>query len=72
VERVDFLIRLTPLPGLVDFVDHHNDHRVMRPLVFALEEILDRFPEWEVDIESARLSSTSTVRDRDTMPAFTW
>ncbi|RAV18444.1 cytochrome P450 [Mycolicibacterium sp. GF69] len=35
----------------------------------ALEEVLKRFPEWEIDIESARRSRTSTVRGWDTMPA---
>jgi len=37
----------------------------------ALEEILKRFPEWEVDLSKARLSPTSTVRGWETMPAFT-
>jgi cytochrome P450 len=36
----------------------------------ALEEILKRFPEWEVDLPNASLSPTSTVRGWDTMPAF--
>lgn len=35
----------------------------------ALEEILKRFPEWDVDLDSARLSPTSTVRGWDSMPA---
>jgi cytochrome P450 len=35
----------------------------------ALEEILQRFPEWEVDLDNASLSSTSTVRGWDAMPA---
>jgi cytochrome P450 len=35
----------------------------------ALEEILKRFPEWEVDLSRAALSPTSTVRGWDTMPA---
>jgi cytochrome P450 len=34
----------------------------------ALEEILKRFPEWEVDADNARLSPTSTVRGWDTLP----
>ena len=34
----------------------------------ALEEILKRFPEWEVDRENARLASTSTVRGWETLP----
>jgi cytochrome P450 len=37
----------------------------------ALEEILSRFPEWEVDLANARLSPTSTVRGWDTLPAST-
>ena len=35
----------------------------------ALEEILKRFPEWEVDMDNAALSPTSTVRGWDSMPA---
>jgi cytochrome P450 len=35
----------------------------------ALEEILKRFPEWQVDLGRAALSPTSTVRGWDTMPA---
>jgi cytochrome P450 len=34
----------------------------------ALEEILKRFPEWEVDLENAIMSSTSTVRGWDSLP----
>lgn len=37
----------------------------------ALDEILNRFPEWDVDLSSAHLSSTSTVRGWETLPAFT-
>ncbi|UGT61334.1 cytochrome P450 [Nocardia asteroides] len=37
----------------------------------ALEEILKRFPEWEVDSSAARLSPTSTVRGWETLPTFT-
>lgn len=36
----------------------------------ALEEILKRFPEWDVDMANAALSPTSTVRGWDSMPAF--
>jgi cytochrome P450 len=36
----------------------------------ALEEIMTRFPEWEVDLSSAALSPTSTVRGWETMPAI--
>lgn len=35
----------------------------------ALEEILKRFPDWEVDLTAAKLSPTSTVRGWETMPA---
>ncbi|UXA06187.1 cytochrome P450 [Mycobacterium sp. SMC-2] len=36
----------------------------------ALEEVLKRFPEWDVDLTDARLSPTSTVRGWDNMPAI--
>ncbi|MGE2716691.1 cytochrome P450 [Mycolicibacterium litorale] len=36
----------------------------------ALEEILKRFPEWDVDMAGAALSPTSTVRGWDSMPAI--
>ena len=35
----------------------------------ALEEILKRFPEWDVDMTNASLSPTSTVRGWESMPA---
>jgi cytochrome P450 len=35
----------------------------------ALEELLKRFPEWEVDTERATLASTSTVRGWESLPA---
>lgn len=35
----------------------------------ALEEILKRFPDWEVDLTKAALSPTSTVRGWESMPA---
>jgi cytochrome P450 len=34
----------------------------------ALEEVLKRFPEWEVDLPNAKLSPTSTVRGWETLP----
>jgi hypothetical protein len=37
----------------------------------ALDEVLTRFPDWEVDLENAQLSSTSTVRGFETLPAYT-
>ena len=35
----------------------------------ALDEILDRFPHWDVDLTNAQLSPTSTVRGWESMPA---
>jgi cytochrome P450 len=35
----------------------------------ALEEILKRFPDWDVDMANATLSPTSTVRGWESMPA---
>ncbi len=37
----------------------------------ALEEVLKRFPEWEVDWAHAKLTPTSTVRGWETLPVFT-
>ncbi len=34
----------------------------------ALDEVLNRFPEWEVDVERLTLSPTSTVRGWETVP----
>jgi cytochrome P450 len=34
----------------------------------ALDELLDRFPEWDVDLANAVLSPTSTVRGWETLP----
>jgi cytochrome P450 len=36
----------------------------------ALDEVLNRFPDWELDLDNARLAPTSTVRGWDSMPAF--
>jgi cytochrome P450 len=36
----------------------------------ALDEILKRFPDWEIDLDNARLSSTSSVRGWETLPAY--
>jgi len=35
----------------------------------ALDEVLDRFPDWEIDTEHALRAPTTTVRGWDTMPA---
>ena len=37
----------------------------------ALDEVLERFPEWEVDWDRAKLAPTSTVRGWETLPVFT-
>jgi cytochrome P450 len=37
----------------------------------ALDEVLTRFPEWEVDHARARLAPTSTVRGWETLPVIT-
>jgi cytochrome P450 len=34
----------------------------------ALDEVLNRFPDWEVDYDNIRLAPTSTVRGWETMP----
>ena len=36
----------------------------------ALDEVLKRFPEWEIDHDNARMSSASVVRGWETLPAF--
>jgi cytochrome P450 len=37
----------------------------------ALDEVLNRFPEWEVDYDSAKRAQTSTVRGWETLPVRT-
>jgi len=37
----------------------------------ALDEVLDRFPVWEVDRDRARIAPTSTVRGWETLPVLT-
>jgi len=36
----------------------------------ALDEMLNRFPEWEVDLDRARIAPTSTVRGFETLPVL--
>jgi len=36
----------------------------------AIDEILNRFPEWDIDMTRARMVTTSTVRGWDTLPAI--
>ena len=35
----------------------------------ALDEVLNRWPEWDIDLAAARRAPTSTVRGWDSMPA---
>jgi cytochrome P450 len=37
----------------------------------ALDEVLKRFPDWDVDLDSANLASTSTVRGWESLPVVT-
>ncbi len=37
----------------------------------ALDEVLKRFHEWDVDYDGAKLAPTSTVRGWETLPVFT-
>ena len=36
----------------------------------ALDEVLQRFPDWEIDVTAARRAPTTTVRGWDSMPAI--
>jgi cytochrome P450 len=36
----------------------------------ALDEVLNRFPDWEVDYDNITLAPTSTVRGWETMPVY--
>jgi cytochrome P450 len=36
----------------------------------ALDELLDRFPEWDVDLDRARIAPTSTVRGFEMLPVI--
>jgi cytochrome P450 len=35
----------------------------------ALDEVLQRFPDWDIDLDNARIARTSTVRGYETLPA---
>ena len=37
----------------------------------VVEEVLQRFPTWDVDLDNARMASTSTVRGWESLPVFT-
>jgi len=37
----------------------------------ALDEVLNRFPDWEIDYDNAKQARTSTVRGWETLPVFT-
>lgn len=73
VDGDSFDIRRERLPHLAF---GHGIHTCMG-LVLArlegrivLEEFLKRFPEWEIDLDNARLSPTSTVRGWETLPVI--
>jgi cytochrome P450 len=36
----------------------------------ALDEVLKRFPDWEIDVDNARMASASIVRGWETLPAL--
>ncbi len=36
----------------------------------ALQEVLNRFPDWEIDYDNIRMAPTSTVRGWETLPVF--
>jgi cytochrome P450 len=36
----------------------------------AIEEVLKRFPEWEVDWDNAKLAATTSTRGWDTLPVL--
>ena len=36
----------------------------------ALEELLKRFPDWEIDTDNARMASSPALRGWDSLPAF--
>jgi len=36
----------------------------------VVDEVLERFPVWDVDLDNARMASTSTVRGWETLPVF--
>jgi cytochrome P450 len=36
----------------------------------ALEEVLKRFPTWDVDWDAAKLAPTTSTRGWDTLPVF--
>jgi cytochrome P450 len=36
----------------------------------ALEEVLKRFPVWEVDVDNAKLAPTTSTRGWETLPTF--
>ncbi len=37
----------------------------------VVEEVLQRFPTWDVDLDNTRMASTSTVRGWESLPVFT-
>jgi cytochrome P450 len=67
----EFDIHRTPRPHLTFSVGTHfclGSALARLEGRVALEEILKRFPEWDVDLVNAKLSPTSTVRGWETLP----
>ncbi len=59
----DYDIDVDP-PGSIMFEDPPAHHH-------HLDEVLKRFPHWEVDWENAEQAHTSTVRGWERLPVFT-
>jgi len=67
----EFNIHRTPRPHLTFSVGAHfclGSALARLEGRVALEEILKRFPEWELDLPNSKLSPTSTVRGWETLP----
>lgn len=66
-----FNIHRAPRPHLTFGYGHHvclGNALARAEGRIVLDEVLHRFPQWEVDMGSARLASASTVRGWDTLP----
>ena len=52
--------------GVLDARGQYRERTVTAPGTF----IPQLFPEWEIDVDNARLTSASVVRGWETLPAF--